>query len=70
MAASLSFPFTLRAYLSDGFAVDLDGRFASEEAAGAAASRYVRDYSDPCGLGVSVAYVAILDTRLVEEAAR
>lgn len=57
-------PFTLRAYLSDGFAVDLPGAYASVEAASAAASRYMRDYSDPCGLGVRVASVAILDTRV------
>lgn len=63
-------PFALRATLTDGFAVDLDGRFASEEDAALAASRYLRDYSDPCGLGVRVAHVAILDTRLVEGAAQ
>lgn len=59
-------PFALRAYLSDGFAVDLDGRHATEEEAARAASRYMRDYSDPCGLGVTVAYVAILDTRAAQ----
>jgi hypothetical protein len=61
-------PFSLRATLSDGFVVDLDGAYASEEAASRAAAAYVRDYSDPCGLGVRVAYVAILDRRLVEAA--
>lgn len=61
--------FTLRATLSDGFAVDLNGRYASQEAASREAARYMRDYSDPCGLGVSVAYVAIVDTRLLEREA-
>jgi hypothetical protein len=53
--------FTLRALLSDGFAVDLEGSYPSEEAAAAAASRYMRDYSDPCGLGVHVSQVSILE---------
>jgi hypothetical protein len=61
--------FSLRATLSDGFTVALDGLYASEEAASFAASRYMRDYSDPCGLGVHVAYVAILDMRLLEREA-
>lgn len=61
--------FALRATLSDGFTVDLDGRYASQEAASREASRYMRDYSDPCGLGVSVAYVAIIDQRLLEREA-
>lgn len=58
--------FSLRATLSDGVTVDLDGRWSSVEAASAAASRYMRDYSDPCGLGVFVSQVAILDRALLE----
>ncbi len=61
--------FSLRATLSDGFTVDLNGRHASEEAASREAARYMRDYSDPCGLGVTVAYVAIIDERLLEREA-
>ena len=61
--------YSLRATLSDGFKFDLNGRFASEEAASREASRYMREYSDPCGLGVSVAYVAIIDQRLLEREA-
>ena len=43
--------FSLRATLSDGFTVDLNGRQLPEEAASREAARYMRDYSDPCGLG-------------------
>lgn len=51
--------FSLTATLSDGFTLDLDGSYASVEAASRAASEYMRHYSDPCGLGVYVSYVAI-----------
>lgn len=53
--------FSLRATLTDGFIVNLDGTYASQASAERAASNYMRDYSDPCGLGVRVAYVAIVD---------
>jgi hypothetical protein len=56
-------PFFLIATLSDGFKVPLDGRYNSIEAANRAASIYMRDYSDPCGLGVHVSYVSVFDQR-------
>lgn len=54
--------FTLRATLSDGFVVNLDGSYNTQAQAERAASNYIRDYSDPCGLGVHVAYVSTIDT--------
>lgn len=61
--------FALRATLSDGFTVDLAGRYASQEAASREAARYMRDYRNPCGMNVTVAYVSIIDTRLLEREA-
>lgn len=58
--------FSLRSTLSDGFTVDLPGEYISQAHAEAAASRYMRDYSDPCGLGLHVSQVAII----AKEAAR
>jgi hypothetical protein len=55
--------FTLRATLSDGFTVNLDGSYPSIAAANRAAESYIRHYSDPCGLGVRVAYVAVIDRK-------
>jgi len=52
--------FTLRAYFTDGHAVDLCDEHPSQAHAERAASRYMRDYSDPCGLGVRVESVAII----------
>lgn len=52
--------FTLRASLTDGFSFNLDGEYPSELHAANAASRFMRDYSDPCGLGVRVESVAII----------
>lgn len=63
-------PYRLVSRLTDGFTVALDGRFASIEAASRFADEYMRHYSDPCGLGVSVESVSIIDTRLEEEAGR
>lgn len=57
----LSDRFTLFATLSDGFSVTLDGSYATQEAAELAAARYMRDYGDPCGIGVHVAYVCVID---------
>lgn len=62
----MSAPFALRAIFSDGFSINLDGRYINLEAASRAASEYMRHYSDPCGLGLHVAQVAIMDLRLVE----
>lgn len=62
----VSLPFILRATLSDGFSFTLGGGYATEREAQRAAERYMRDYSDPCGLGVHVSQVAIIDCRLVE----
>lgn len=55
--------FRLRSYLSDGFAVDLEGRHPTEAHAIRAASIYARHYSDPCGLGVRVSRVAIIEVQ-------
>jgi hypothetical protein len=54
--------FALKAYLSDGFEVNLDERYATEQAAIRAADHYIGDYSDPCRLGVYVTQVAIIFT--------
>ena len=51
----------LRAVLSDGFEVELEGRYARQFEADRAAANYIRDYSDPCGLGVRVSYVLTID---------
>lgn len=61
--------FSLRSTLTDGFTVNLDGEYPSEAHAQRASESYMRHYSDPCGLGVRVAYVAIIDNSLVQEAA-
>lgn len=53
--------FSLRVTLSDGFTFSLEGRYASIDAANRAASIYMRDYSDPCELGVHVRYVAVIE---------
>jgi hypothetical protein len=65
MAAS----FSLRSTLTDGFVVSLDGNYPSEAHAQRAAESYMRHYSDPCGLGVRPAFVAIIDNSLLLEAA-
>ena len=52
--------FALRATLSDGFKVDLDGHYPSKAHASQAAARYMVDYRDPCGIGVHVAAVAVV----------
>lgn len=56
--------FKLRAHLSDGFEVNLDERFPNEQRAIKAADQFVRDYSDPCGLNVHVAWVSVIDCDL------
>lgn len=61
--------YRLEATLTDGFKVRLDGRYGTEAQASRAANNYIRHYSDPCGLGVRVAYVATIDTELEREAA-
>jgi hypothetical protein len=62
--------FKLQATLSDGYTVTLDGEFPSEAAASREADNYIRHYSDPCGLGVHVSYVSIVDMQLAEEQRR
>jgi hypothetical protein len=57
--------FTLRATLSDGFTVNLPGSHAEQWQAERAAANYIRDYSDPCGLGVTCSQVAIIDREAV-----
>ncbi len=52
--------YALRATLSDGFTVDLDGLYPTQTHANRAAVRYMTDYRDPCGLGVHVAQMAIV----------
>ena len=56
--------FRLRSHLSDGFVVDLDGEHPSIEHASMAADEYMTHYSDPCGLGITVDHVDIIDTEL------
>ena len=58
--------FGLIATFSDGFSVELDERYPTQWQANRAAANYIRDYSDPCGLGVRVSYVSTID--LVERA--
>lgn len=52
--------YALRATLSDGFTVELEGLYPTKPQASRAAARYMVDYNDPCGLGVHVATVAIV----------
>jgi hypothetical protein len=52
--------FKLRVTLSDGFEFDLDERYARQFEADRAAANYIRDYSDPCGLGVRVRYISTI----------
>lgn len=52
--------YALRATLSDGFTVDLDGLYPSKGAASRAGARYMVDYRDPCGVGVHVSAMAIV----------
>jgi hypothetical protein len=59
--------FRLQATLSDGFSVKLDGRFPSQSAASREADSYMRHYSDPCGMGVHVSSVSIIDVELEEQ---
>jgi hypothetical protein len=59
--------FRLQATLSDGFSVNLDGRFPSQSAASREADSYMRHYSDPCGMGVHVSSVSIIDVELEEQ---
>lgn len=58
-------PFSLRAVLSDGFTVSLEGEHRSQAHAERAAEQYIRHYSDPCGLGVTVNRVEIIDNDLL-----
>jgi regulator of protease activity HflC (stomatin/prohibitin superfamily) len=62
--------FRLQATLSDGFSVKLDGRFPSQSAASREADSYIRHYSDPCGMGVHVSSVSIIDVDLEEQERR
>lgn len=52
--------YALRATLSDGFTVDLEGLYPTEVHANRAAVQYMTQYRDPCGLGVHVAQVAVV----------
>jgi hypothetical protein len=61
--------FRLRADLSDGFKVDLDERYPNEQRALNAADHYITDYSDPCGLGVYVHSVSVIDCEMEAAAA-
>lgn len=61
--------FSLKATFSDGHSVTLSETYAEQWRADRAAGHYIRDYSDPCGLGIRVAYVAIIDSRLAALAA-
>lgn len=53
--------FTLRAHFVDGFAVTLPGEYAEQWRAERAAEHYIRDYSDPCGIGSKVSHVSIIE---------
>lgn len=52
--------FSLRVTFSDGHSVTLDERYARQFEADRAAGNYIRDFSDPCGLGVHVSYVSVI----------
>lgn len=52
--------YALRATLSDGFTVDLEGLYPTQVHANRAAVEYMTHYRDPCGLGVHVAQVAVV----------
>lgn len=51
--------FTLRATLTDGFTFKLDGEYPSQAHADRAAGNFIRDYSDPCGVGARVDHVTV-----------
>lgn len=55
--------FSLIATFSDGHSVKLDERYDAQFRADRAAQNYIRDFSDPCGLGVSVRYVSVIRER-------
>lgn len=58
--------FTLRATFTDGHSVTLSERYGRQFEAERAAGHYIRDYSDPCGLGIRVSHVSVIDARLTE----
>jgi hypothetical protein len=58
--------FSLLATFSDGHSVKLTERYDAQFRADRAAQNYIRDFSDPCGLGVHVSYVSVIK----EEVAR
>jgi hypothetical protein len=52
--------FKLIATFSDGHSVELSERYDAQFRADRAAGNYIRDYSDPCGLGIRVSYVSVV----------
>lgn len=61
--------YRLKAVFTDRRELDLDARHAQHASAQRAATRFIRDFRDPCRLGVGVAYVEIIDTALERRAA-
>ncbi len=53
--------YSLKVTLSDGFTFALEQKFASVDAANREACAFMRNYSDPCGVGARVSYVSVLD---------
>lgn len=61
--------YRLKAVLTDRRELDLEPRHTQHASAQRAATAFIRDFRDPCGLGVGVAYVEIIDTALERVAA-
>ena len=61
--------YRLKAVFTDRRELDLDPRHAQHASAQRAATTFIRDFRDPCGPGVGVAYVEIIDTALERVAA-
>jgi len=55
--------FALIATFSDGHSVKLDERYDAQFRADRAAQNYIRDFSDPCQLGIHVSYVTVVEAR-------
>lgn len=53
--------FGLVAHFTDGHSVELTEQYDAQFRAERAAGNYIRDYSDPCGLGTRCTHVAIID---------
>ena len=61
--------YRLKAVFTDRRELDLETRHVQYASAQRAATAFIRDFRDPCRLGVRVAYVEIIDTDLERVAA-